>query len=226
MPWNLVPGVFIWISVAVAGMAMWTLAREWLPAPAAIAASVFFAADPYHQVMFYYRSDFAGARRLALAAADLGGAAPGSRRAALFARSRVDLCDRMAVQYAGRGDCYLLAWFHAARRPASRSARPLFEGVVAMLVGFALAAFYILPAAYEQRWVNISTAVADSLAPYRNFLFATNNELGFVQFNTRVSRVGIAMILVTLIAAIWTARRSEMRDVWLPLVAVSAFRPS
>jgi hypothetical protein len=224
MPWNLVPGVFIWISVAVAGMAMWTLAREWLPAPAAIAASVFFAADPYHQVMFYYRSDFAellGASLLPLLIWAALRLVRGERRY-LPALALIFAIEWLCNAPVGVIATYSLGFMLLVAGITRRSARPLFEGV-AMLVGFALAAFYILPAAYEQRWVNISTAVADSLAPYRNFLFATNNELGFVQFNTRVSRVGIAMILVTLIAAIWTARRSEMRDVWLPLVAVGAF---
>jgi hypothetical protein len=103
-----------------------------------------------------------------------------------------------------------------------RSAKPAVMGAGGMILGFALAAFYILPAAYEQRWVEISTAISDSLAPYRNFLFATNNELGFVQFNTRVSRVALAMIAGSAISAIWTARRPAIRGLWWMLSSLGA----
>ena len=39
LPWRMAPGAFIWISIFIAGMSMWKLAREWLPASQAIAAA-------------------------------------------------------------------------------------------------------------------------------------------------------------------------------------------
>ena len=225
LPWNIVPGVLIWIAVVIGGMSMWTLAREWLPAPAAIAASVFSAADPYHLVIVYYRSDFAelmGACLLPLLIWTVLHVIRGERRylpslALIFAAEW--LCNAPVGVIA----TYALALMLLVACALRRSARPLLNGAIGMALGFALAAFYILPAAYEQRWVKISSAVSDSLAPYRNFLFATNNELGFLQFNARVSRVAIAMIVVGLIAAIWTARRHTICELWLPLSALGVF---
>ena len=59
LPWSVVPGAFIWITLILAGMAMWRLAREWLPWQQAAMAAVFFAVNPYHLAIVYYRSDFA-----------------------------------------------------------------------------------------------------------------------------------------------------------------------
>src|SRR6202171_5162611 len=59
LTWRIVPGVLIFLTLVVAGMAMWKLARQWLSGLEAAAAAVFFAANPYHLVMIYYRSDFA-----------------------------------------------------------------------------------------------------------------------------------------------------------------------
>ena len=58
-PWSMVPGAFIWLALTLAGIAMFTLAREYLPAGDAIAAGILFAINPYHLVLVYWRSDFA-----------------------------------------------------------------------------------------------------------------------------------------------------------------------
>src|SRR6266542_4989887 len=59
LPWKIVPGVFVWLSIVIAGGSMWRLAQEWLSPTQAIAAALFFAANPYHLALIYYRSDFA-----------------------------------------------------------------------------------------------------------------------------------------------------------------------
>ena len=55
----MVEGAMIWLTLVAAGVSMWIFAREWLSGPAAVVAAVLFAADPYHLVTLYYRSDFA-----------------------------------------------------------------------------------------------------------------------------------------------------------------------
>src|SRR5207237_2465345 len=59
LPWRVVPGTLIFVAVVIAGMTMWTLARTCLASTQANVAAVVFAANPYHLVMIYYRSDFA-----------------------------------------------------------------------------------------------------------------------------------------------------------------------
>src|SRR5215469_10875778 len=59
LPWRTVPGAFVWITLYLGGLAMWRLAREYLPDSQAIAAAVIFMVNPYQLVVVYYRSDFA-----------------------------------------------------------------------------------------------------------------------------------------------------------------------
>jgi 6-pyruvoyl-tetrahydropterin synthase related domain len=199
LPWKDTPGAMIWITLVIAGASMWVFAREWLSGRAAVVAAVIFAADPYHLVMLYYRSDFAeflAAAFFPLLFWALLHLAQGERRhipafAIVFAA--IWLCNDPAGVMATYSA--VLALFLASI--VQRNVRPLLLGMIAIAAGFALASFYLLPAAYEQRWVQISGALTESLQPSHNFLFAHNNELGFVQFNLRVSRVAVAMMAAT-----------------------------
>jgi len=59
LPWKLVPGVFCWIALVLAGLSMYRIAREWLgPADARFAAA-FYALNPYHLMILYWRSAYA-----------------------------------------------------------------------------------------------------------------------------------------------------------------------
>lgn len=234
-PWTLVPGAMIWIAVVIAGMSMWVLAREWLGGPAAVAASMLFAAGPYHLVMLYYRSDFAELLAAALFPLLFWSAIH-------MARSEWRHIPAFAVVFAAIWLCNdpagVMATYSAVLALlllciAHRSPRPLILGSIAMAAGFALATFYLLPAAYEERWVQISGALTESLQPSHNFLFARNNEPGFIQFNMRTTRVAMGMIIATIIGGSLFARwRRSLRDLWWVLLgcAISSifvmFRPS
>ena len=223
LPWSLVPGAMIWIALIVAGMCMWIFARDWLPAPAAIAAAVFFAADPCHLVICYYRSDFAELLAAALFPLLFWAALPiarGENRyvpALAIAFAAIWLCnDPAGVMASYTTVLVLIVVCLAKKRPAA-----LAGGALALFAGFLLAAFYLFPAAYEQRWVQIAGALTESLQPSHNFLFAHNNELGFVQFNTRVSRVAVGMIVTTLIAGLIFVRSAAPRVLRWVLIATA-----
>jgi hypothetical protein len=89
--------------------------------------------------------------------------------------------------------------------------------------GFGLAAFYILPAAWEQRWIQISQALTENLRPAQNFLFTHSNDPEFVLFNWKVSSVALGTILVTALAAVSVARqRRTFLQLWWTLLALGA----
>ena len=73
-----------------------------------------------------------------------------------------------------------------------RAPRVLFEGGLAILLGAGLAAFYLVPATYEQRWVDISQVVAEGVRPQDNFLFTRIDDPRHNQFNLLVSVLALA----------------------------------
>jgi hypothetical protein len=59
LPWKVVPLFFVWLVLIGAGLSMFLLARESMPRQQAALAAMLFAANPYHLLLVYYRSDFA-----------------------------------------------------------------------------------------------------------------------------------------------------------------------
>src|SRR5215467_2321736 len=59
LPWKLVPAAYCWIALSLAGFSMYRLARQWLPVPDALFAAAFYAVNPYHLVIVYWRGAFA-----------------------------------------------------------------------------------------------------------------------------------------------------------------------
>jgi 6-pyruvoyl-tetrahydropterin synthase-like protein len=225
LPWRIAPGAFIWLALILAGLSMWRLARECLPAPQAAAAAVFFAVNPYHLVIVYYRSDFAELLASALLPLMIWAAQhvlqEGWRRvpALAFIFAAIWLSNAPAAVIS----TYSLALLLSVGCILRRTARPLIPGATAMAVGLGLAAFYILPAAYEQRWVQIAEVIGQNLRPDQNFLFTHANDPEFVLFNWKVSGVALGVMLIAGIAAVFTARRRrEFPELWWMLVALGA----
>lgn len=225
LPWRVVPGAFIWLALVVAGLSMWKFAREWLGGWQALVAAVLYAVNPYQIVMVYYRSDFAELLAGAFFPLVLWGAVRVSRGdwravpwlAVIF--GGIWISNAPAAVMA----TYSLTLALVVACIVRRSARPLVPGAAAMAGGFGLAAFYILPAAWEQHWVQIGQAVNDELLPLHNFLFTRLNEEGFVRFNWKVSYVALGVIVVTIAAtALAARRRREAPDVWWIVAAIGA----
>jgi len=225
LPWRVVPGAFIWLALIAAGMSMWKLAREWLGGPQAMVAAVFYAVNPYQIVMVYYRSDFAELLAGALFPLVLWGAVRVSRGDSRAVPSLAVIFAGIWISNAPAAvmATYSLTLAVVVGCVVRRSLRPVIPGATAMIGGFGLAAFYILPAAWEQRWVQIGEAINDELLPLHNFLFTRSNEIGFVRFNWKVSWVALGVILVTIAATAFAARqRREAPDVWWIVAALGA----
>ena len=59
LPWKMVPAAYCWIALSLAGLSMYQLAREWLSPRDALFAAGFYAVNPYHLLIVYWRSAFA-----------------------------------------------------------------------------------------------------------------------------------------------------------------------
>ena len=224
LPWKMAPGALIWLSLILAGMSMWILAREWLPPPQAVTAALLYSVNPYNLVIVYYRSDFAELLAGALfplliwaAVRSMEGEPRGALSLAVIFAA-IWLTNAPAAVIA----TYSLVLMILAGCVARKNLRPLILGGSAIAGGFALAAFYILPAAWERRWIQIAQAVAGEVHPSRNFLFTRMNDPDFVLFNWKVSWIAVAVIVVTVIGAIFAARsRREFRTLWWILISVA-----
>ncbi|HWF38325.1 MAG TPA: 6-pyruvoyl-tetrahydropterin synthase-related protein [Candidatus Acidoferrales bacterium] len=221
LPWKATPGAFIWLALILAGMAMWRLAREWLPEAQAAIAAVFFAVNPYNLAIVYYRSDFAELMGVALLPLLVWGALR-------MIRCNWRYVPHVAIVFAaiwlanapeGVIATYSLALVLLIATARQRSAQPLLIGSAAMAAGFGLAAFYILPAAWERGWVQISGVLTTNLLPQHNFLFTHSSDAEFQLFNWKISGVAVGTMLATTaaVAVAWPRRRSFGKIWWMLL---------
>jgi hypothetical protein len=220
-PWTLAASVYLWIALVAAGASMFMLMRRWVGRRDAIFAATLYAVNPYHLVIVYWRSAFAellASCLIPLLLLLVLKAADGERRVmvslalVLAAAWLTNAPAAVMVHYSFALLILFLAW-------QRRSHRLLLVGATALGLGACLAAFYLLPAVYEQRWVNISEAVSAGSRPQDNFLFAHTADADHDAFNQVISWVALLEIAATLTAA-WACRsRRELRDgVWNTLL--------
>ncbi len=199
LPWKVVPGAFVWLTLIIAGISMWKFAGQWLSPTQAIAAALFFAANPYHLSVIFYRSAFAELLASALFPLMLLGTfgvlRQEWRRVPLLAFAFATIW--LSNAPAGVIATYSLALILGVGCIVSRTIRPLVLGGLSMLAGFGVAAFYLIPAWWEQRWVQIAHVVSTAYDPEKNFLFTRVNDPEFVQFNWKISAVALVLMLFT-----------------------------
>src|SRR5258708_18119684 len=94
----------------------------------------------------------------------------------------------------------------------NRAWRPLLRTALATALGAGLASFYLLPAIYEQGWINLNEVLSPGVRPQDNFLFTTIPDPDHNRFNLLVSTIALAEIGV-LVFAIWFSRRSRVRRI-------------
>jgi len=225
LPWKMVPGVYCWIALTLSGLSMYRLAREWLPPPDALFAAALYAVNPYHLVIVYWRSAFAELLAAALLplllVCVLRLKEPGFRPVLwlgmiLAASWLTNAPAAVMIHYSLAGLTVLLA-------ALDRSWRPLTRAALAIVLGAGLASFYLIPAAFEEKWVNIAEVLAPGVRPQDNFLLTHIPDPEHNRFNLLLSTVAVAEIGVVVLA-IWFSRtwRSRRRELWTLLAGWAA----
>ena len=108
----------------------------------------------------------------------------------------------MADECSGSGDDSLFAGAACFVFRLAGGARPdSFRGSGAVALGACLAAFYLLPAIYEQRWINIAQAVSAGSRPADNFLFIHTTDADHDAFNHIISWVAVLEMVLDFVAA-------------------------
>ena len=214
LPISWVPAAFVFLTQTLAGLCAFLLLRRLVGKTPAYLGAAFYAANPYALLVSYVRSDFAeqlacasfpllllSALRLAnLLANEKPGRSTIAAFAVLFAGAW--LCNAPAGVIASYSLALLFAWAAATQR----SWRVMLRAAGGLALGFGLAAFYLVPAAYEQRWVNIGQALSSGLLPAQNFLFTAIADVEHTWFNWISSFCALALILFAALTALASRR--------------------
>jgi hypothetical protein len=221
LPWKLVSGIYEWIALTFSGFSMFLLARRFLTRRDAIFAAALYAANPYHIVIVYWRSAFAellaGALLPLLLLYIFRSEEDGNRTIVplgmiVAVAWLTNVPSAVMVTYS----LVLLAVISAVLR---RSTRILLIAAGAVVLGFGLAAFFLVPALYEQKWVEIAQVLSPGVRPQDNFLFTTINDADHNRFNQLISLIGAAQVTM-LVACGFLSRRWRIRNplLWWSLV--------
>ena len=216
-PWRIASDIYIWIVLVAAGVSMFMLARQWFDRRDAMFAAALYAVNPYHLVIVYWRSAFAELLAscllpllmlFVLKAVDEGWRMIGPLALLLAAAWLTNAPAAVMIHYSL---ALLILYFSFQQR----SPRLLFIGAGAVALGVCLAAFYLLPAIYEQKWINIAQAVSAGSRPADNFLFIHTTDADHDAFNRLISWVAVLEMAVIL-ASSWAAWRSRgaRPEVW------------
>jgi len=226
LPWKMVPGTYCWVVLTLAGLAMYRLARQWLRPPDALFAAAFYAVNPYHLLIVYWRSAYAELLAGALIPLVLLYVVRLKERdfrptlwlsLTLAAAWLTNIPAALMIHYSAAGLALLVA-------ASERSLRPLAKTALAMLLAAGLAAFYLVPAVYEQRWINISQVLSPGVRPQDNFLFTTLPDPDHNRFNLLVSLIALAEMGVLAFAILFSRRErhrkrppDQKQNAWLLL---------
>jgi hypothetical protein len=221
MPWAWTPIAYTWLALSAAGFALYRLAREFASQTAALLAATFYLVNPYTLFTAYERTAYA----------ELLAAAWIPLLLLAILRERVTI-PRIAIPVAllwltdapaAVMGCYALALLTLVRlflpireRPwvsHKRASRPSTRLQLAAtttagtLLGLGLAAFYVVPAAWERRYVQIAMAILPEMSIQNNFLFRhTSDPLHDVVLHTASTIAVILLVLTAIVIAIAIAR--------------------
>jgi hypothetical protein len=172
--WHAAPWLFTAVCLFCAGLGMRHFAQQWLTPAAATAAACLYIANPYMLFVVYERSAYGELMAATLIPLLLCFAVrPSPPIAALTATiAGVWLMNAPSGVMA----CYALLWIALLRLASERSWRAPLHLAASTAIGLALAGFYLVPAAYQERWVEIARAIGPDMRFQDSFLFHQTGE--------------------------------------------------
>jgi 6-pyruvoyl-tetrahydropterin synthase related domain len=237
MPWKGVPMAITFLFLAGTGLATHKLARQALPdGPATLAGCVALFSG-YALFTAYERSDFGELTGgfwipllLLLLFRERNESGSVWRRA--FDGSAILLAAVVAGTWLsnpplGVMASYLLGGVALVVALVRRSWAPVLRAIVGAAIGLGLSAFYLVPAAIEQRWIDVREAVDDPGYLIENsWLFARHanptlelHDLELLKASA-IAATMIAVAFVSLAICLFRGRLPERRDWWIPLALI------
>lgn len=211
---GLVPAVYTWIVLTLAGYSCYAVVRRLCSRGPAVLVATLYLANPYMLFTAYERTAYAellAAVWLPLMLAEVLALEPSMVRLAI----PIALLWLTNAPAAVMG-CYtvlLLALLRIALRyAADRSPREAMQLAVrfcgASLLGLALGGFYLIPAVYEQRWVEIGMAILPGLRVEDNTLFHRTGDSQHDAVLRTASVVALLMLMFAAVALFRLAKQS------------------
>jgi hypothetical protein len=241
--WSATPIVFTWVVLSLSGLAMYRLAREFAGSNAALLAAILYLANPYLLFTAYERTAYG--EMLAAAwipllllsilrerVTVLGIALPiallwltnppaavmGSYTFALLALLRI-----ATDMGAGAPGLASETWVSRHRVTLQFA----WKTLAGFTLGLALAAFYIVPAAWQRRYVQVWQAITDEASIGHNFLFehtgASSDALLHDQVLHTASMIAVILLIATAAAlvAVFIRRKSATEEATFPALPLS-----
>jgi hypothetical protein len=208
------PIIFTWIALTAAAFTMYRLARDFTSSHIALIAASLYIVNPYMLFTAYERTAYGEL----LAAAWL----PLLVAAALRASPRVTaIAIPIALLWLTNAPaavigCYAFAAILTVRialllidRKSSESLKLLLRSIFGIALGAALAGFYLVPAAYERRFVQIQMAIIPNMRFQDNFLFGHTADVPHNVVLHTASLIALALLALTIIPLVLFFLRSR-----------------
>lgn len=220
LPWTWTPLVFTLLAMLAAAASFFRMAREWIPEDNAALGACLYVLNPYMLFVVYERSAYG--ELLAAIWLPLLVLYALRGRAALAPLALVIAALWLTNAPAAVMGCYALGILALWTAITERHWKPLGRAAGATALGLGLAAFYLVPAFYEQRWVEITRAIAPGMRIEDSFLFGHSGETFHDQVLHTASWIAVALLAVTAIAAALSYRNRRTSSFRGPLVFLAA----
>jgi hypothetical protein len=233
MPLSAAPVVFTAVALLGSGIAMYLLARDYASPAAAILVAAIYMASPYMLFTAFERTAY------------------GELLAAVWIPPLLRAALRESPSVAGLAVPTALLWLTNAPAAVIGMYTLLFIGVLRIVfalyrrlrttaqmllirfsaggvLGLALAAFYLVPAAYERRYVQVAMAIIANMRVEDNFLFGHTGDRPHDRVLHTASLTAVAILIATAIAlgasfAVLQRRlRTDANDATTPLPILTA----
>jgi hypothetical protein len=241
IPWSFVPTVLVFLSLAASGLATRLLARQFLPGPSATLAGILATATPYALFTANERTSFAELAAAAFIPLLLYFALRPPKAVTTLTHSRSKLASSawngstaplalvlcltwLTNAPAGVMASYLLAFAALVASLVLRAWWPVLRAIAAAITGIGLAAFYLVPAAWEQRWIAIQQAIDVGMSVRDSWLFMRHTAAD-LKLHDQVLLVASCILVFTAVMAaigfLLALRQGKLGNsathLWLPL---------
>jgi len=212
--WHAAPWLFTAICLFCAGLAMRRFARDWLTPAAATAAACLYIANPYMLFVAYERTAYGELMAAVLIPLLLCFAVRPLPPIAALAATVAGIW--LVNAPAGVIACYALLWIALLCFAWERTWRPPLRIAASTAIGLLLAAFYLVPAAHQERWVEIARAIGPDMRFQDSFLFHRAGE-PFHDSVLHTASVIACILLAFALASIllWRDALRSRRLLWL-----------